>query len=56
MQNLTSVIQSKTLAYLKALSRHNNRDWFEAHKAQYLEAKTDFENFISQVIVQNFQR
>lgn len=52
VQNLTSVIQSKTLAYLKALSRNNNRDWFEAHKAQYLEAKTDFENFISQVIVQ----
>ncbi len=46
------MIQATTLTFLKALSRHNNRDWFEAHKAQYIEAKADFENFISQVIVQ----
>lgn len=32
--------------FLKALSKNNNREWFEKHKPTYLEAKESFESFI----------
>ena len=36
--------------FLKALSKNNNRDWFEKHKGEYLEAKDSFENFITELL------
>ncbi len=34
------------LKFLKDLSKNNNRDWFEKNKPVYLEAKSNFENFL----------
>ncbi len=40
------------LAFLKDLEKNNNRDWFNANKAQYLEAKSGFDIFIDSLIVE----
>jgi uncharacterized protein (DUF2461 family) len=37
----------KSFAFLKGLKAHNNRDWFEAHKDQYLEAKEDLKSWLA---------
>ncbi len=34
------------LKFLKDLSKHNNREWFEKNKAKYTEAKEGFEQFV----------
>jgi len=36
--------------FLYHLSRNNNKPWFDAHKAQYLEAKRIFDEFTSELI------
>lgn len=36
----------KSLKFLKALNKNNNREWFEKNKPKFLEAKAEFENFI----------
>lgn len=36
--------------FLSALKKNNNRDWFEAHKDQYLSAKADFEAYVDKLI------
>ncbi len=36
--------------FLFHLSRNNNKPWFDAHKAQYLEAKQVFDTFTSDLI------
>ncbi|CAN5703462.1 DUF2461 domain-containing protein [soil metagenome] len=41
---MTSVIDKKTLSFLKALSKNNNREWFNANKPLYL---TAHENMIA---------
>lgn len=33
--------------FLSKLARNNNRDWFEKHKGEYLEAKEIFEGFVT---------
>jgi uncharacterized protein (TIGR02453 family) len=38
--------------FLNELSQNNNRDWFEQHRLQYLEVKTDFEKLISELLVE----
>lgn len=43
-------IQSSTLSFLKNLNLHNNREWFDEHKEQYLEAKKNVEDFIGALI------
>jgi uncharacterized protein (TIGR02453 family) len=40
----------KVVNFLKALKKNNNKDWFDAHKDQYLEAKEEFEGLISKVL------
>jgi uncharacterized protein (TIGR02453 family) len=40
----------KAFDFLKKLSRHNNRDWFEKNKPQYLEIKEEFESFVGDVL------
>lgn len=32
--------------FLKDIAKHNNRDWFEKNKSQYLEAKEHYEDFL----------
>jgi len=44
------MLQSQTLKFLKDLKRNNNRSWFNAHRKQYEQARTDFENFIQSVL------
>ncbi len=36
--------------FLKQLKSNNNRDWFEANKDQYLQAKDEFEKFADELI------
>jgi uncharacterized protein (TIGR02453 family) len=38
------------LTFLKELSKNNNRDWFQANKSVYEEAKNEFEAFINSLI------
>lgn len=45
-----ATIHKSTLTFLKSLRKNNNRDWFEKHKEGYLEAKTNMEYFIDDVI------
>lgn len=39
-------LQKATFDFLKELSRNNNREWFNAHKDQYLAAKENVETFV----------
>ena len=34
------------LKFLKDIAKNNNRDWFEKNKEVYLEAKSEFEDFL----------
>lgn len=38
------------LEFLKLLAANNNREWFQAHKADYLRVQADFEELLSAVI------
>lgn len=49
------MLQQSTLKFLKSLSKNNNKFWFDAHRNQYLEAKKDFENFVSFLIKKTAQ-
>lgn len=44
------MINPKTLQFLKQLSKHNNKPWFDDHRAQYEDARNDMEKFIQSVI------
>ena len=44
------MLQSSTLKFLKDLKKNNNKAWFDAHRRQYEEAKSDFENFVQSVL------
>jgi uncharacterized protein (TIGR02453 family) len=44
------MLQKATLNFLKALKRHNNRDWFNKNKQLYEDARKDFEIFIDELI------
>lgn len=44
------MLQPSTLKFLKDLGKHNNKPWFEAHRAQYLAAKEDFEELVIKLI------
>jgi len=40
----------EVIAFLNELSRNNNREWFTAHKEDYLHAKNIFDGFASELI------
>jgi len=44
------MIHSSTVSFLKELKRNNNKTWFDNHKAKFLSAKNDFENFVQEII------
>lgn len=44
------MLKSTTIKFLKDLSKNNNKSWFEAHRKNYEEAKTDFAGFIQSII------
>ncbi len=37
--------------FLTALTYHNDRDWFMAHKSEYMEAKAEFDSFVERLIL-----
>lgn len=37
--------------FLKALAKNNSRDWFEKNKGNYLQAKDEFESFVSDLLI-----
>jgi uncharacterized protein (TIGR02453 family) len=40
----------KTLAFLRTLTKNNNREWFEKNKTKFLSAKEEFEIFVSVLV------
>jgi uncharacterized protein (TIGR02453 family) len=44
------MITEKTFAFLAALKKHNDRDWFQAHKPDYLAVKEEFESLVGDLI------
>ena len=42
--------KNNIISFLKELSTNNNREWFEANKSSYLEAKESMELLVDQVI------
>jgi hypothetical protein len=44
------MIQSTTLKFLSSLQKNNNRNWFEANRTAYEEAKQDIILFTDEVI------
>ncbi len=45
------MIKKSTLDFLKDLSKHNDRDWFSAHKDKYLQAHEDMIKFADALLV-----
>jgi uncharacterized protein (TIGR02453 family) len=44
------MVQQTTIDFLNDIAANNNKPWFDAHKAQYEAAKSDFESFIGAVL------
>ena len=44
------MLQPSTLKFLRDLSRNNDKSWFDAHRNQYDNARSDFENFIQRIL------
>jgi uncharacterized protein (TIGR02453 family) len=44
------MLSKKTFAFLSALKKHNDREWFLAHKPEYLDAKGEFEALVEELI------
>ena len=44
------MLHSSSVSFLKELKRNNNKTWFDNHRAKYLSAKIDFENFVQEII------
>jgi uncharacterized protein (TIGR02453 family) len=46
----TPVLNPEILEFLAKLSKNNNREWFEKNKEKYLSVKTQFDEFVFQLI------
>ncbi|MET0244452.1 MAG: DUF2461 domain-containing protein [Flavitalea sp.] len=44
------MVQASTVKFLKDLSKHNNKPWFDENRSKYDSAKADFEAFIQGII------
>lgn len=42
----------KTLEFLRELENNNNRDWFKANEKLYKEAKLEFSNLVSELVIE----
>jgi len=47
---MNAIVEKATFDFLKKLSVNNDRDWFNAHKAQYEKAKENVEGFMDALI------
>lgn len=50
MSKGNSVIQTSTMSFLKKLATNNNREWFEKHKEEYLQAQQNLISFVDALI------
>lgn len=50
MNTIMETISKSTIDYLKAVGKNNNREWFLANKAQYVQARENFERFVQDLI------
>ncbi len=48
----TSVIQTSTMSFLKRLAKNNNREWFEKHKDECLQAQQNLISFVNALIAE----
>jgi uncharacterized protein (DUF2461 family) len=46
-----NTIKKETLGFLKELSKNNNKDWFDANRETYQNAKKNFEEFLEFVLI-----
>lgn len=44
------MLQLSTIKFLKTLAKNNDKQWFDANRSLYEQAKEDFENFIQEVL------
>jgi uncharacterized protein (TIGR02453 family) len=44
------MISPSTLQFLKDLKKHNNKEWFDANRDRYAQAKADFETMVEPMI------
>lgn len=51
MRDKNTFIQKSTFDYLKQLSKNNNRDWFNDHKNQFVDAQENVRSFIDDLII-----
>ncbi len=47
-----SVIETTTMGFLKKLAKNNNREWFEKHKEEYLQAQQNLISFVDALIAE----
>ncbi len=47
-----TAIKKSTLTFLKRLKKNNDRDWFTANKKQYESARSNFEDFVAELIME----
>ena len=47
-----TAIHPSTLKFLKDLAKHNDREWFAAHKPAYITAQQNMCNFIDKLIIE----
>ncbi|MBM9576247.1 DUF2461 domain-containing protein [Leptospira sp. 201903070] len=45
------MLQPNTLDFLKKLAKNNNKPWLEKNKPLFIEAKNDFENLITELLI-----
>ncbi|EMJ90910.1 DUF2461 domain-containing protein [Leptospira alstonii] len=45
------MLHPSTLDFLKKLAKNNNKPWLEKNKDRFLEAKADFENLITELVI-----
>ena len=45
------MIQAATLTFLKNLQKNNNKEWFDAHRTEYEIAKSNFREFVQELIL-----
>jgi uncharacterized protein (TIGR02453 family) len=44
------MLTKKTFSFLSSLKKNNDRDWFLAHRETYLEARSEFESLVGELI------
>jgi uncharacterized protein (TIGR02453 family) len=48
--NYSIMLKTSSLSFLRNLKKNNNKPWFEANRTAYENCKTDFHNYVTQMI------